>query len=389
MTEPMERRAIVSGIGQSAVGRRLGRSGLSLTAEACLAAIEDAGLTRADIDGLATYPGDFDGQVPDLGPGIRDVQDALRLRPNWHVAVSEGAGQTSALIDACMAVACGLARHVLVYRTVIMYGGRLPLLTPLAEIDGPMQYQVPFGVLGAPQLLAPMARRHMHEFGTTREQLGAIAVNARRNAALNPHAIYRDSLTIEDYLAAPMVSDPFGLLDCDAPCDGSTAFIVSYRDFAPDCRNTAVHFDSMGMASHHRPLFDQWEDLASLASRDAARQMWSRTSLRAEDVDLAELYDGFTFLALNWIEDLGFCEKGDAGAFVENGKRIALEGELPMNTDGGQLSGGRLHGFGLLHEACVQLRGEGDKRQIPGAEVAVVSNGTGQFAGCLLLTRDR
>lgn len=387
MSDSLERRAVISGIGQSDVGRRLGRSALSLTVGACLSAIDDAGLTRADIDGLATFPGDMDGLFPDLGPGTRALQDALRLNLNWHAGVCEGPAQISAVMNACMAVACGLARHVLVYRTVVMFGGSLTnfFLNP-DGVDGPHQFWMPFGATGGPQLLAPFARRHMHEFGTTREQLGAIALNGRRNAGLNPRAIYRDPLTMEQYLDAPMVSDPFCLLDCDAPVDGSTAFIVSTSDFAKDCRNRAVQFEALGSASCQRVAFDQW-DLRNLSSRAAADQMWSRTSLRPQDVDIAELYDGFSFLAINWLEDLGFCAKGEGGALVEGGKYIALDGELPLNTDGGQLSAGRLHGYGLLREACVQLRGEAGDRQIEGAEVAVVSNGSGQIAGCMLVSR--
>jgi acetyl-CoA acetyltransferase len=226
----------------------------------------------------------------------------------------------------------------------------------------------------------------MHEFGTTREQLGAIALNARRNAAGNPKAIFRDPLTMEEYLSARMITTPFGLYDCDVPCDGSTAVVVS-RDERAEGPHPSVRVHAVGTAIRGRPVWDQWEDLTTMAMRDAAAQMWSRADMTPRDVDVAELYDGFSWLTLAWLEALGFAPRGEGGPFVEGGKRIALDGELPLNTAGGQLSAGRLHGFGMLHEACVQLRGLGGERQAGAPEVAVVAAGGGPIAGCMLLTR--
>jgi acetyl-CoA acetyltransferase len=231
-----------------------------------------------------------------------------------------------------------------------------------------------------------MAVRHMHEFGTTREHLGAIALAGRKHAALNPAAVYRDPMSMDDYLAARMVTWPFGLYDCDAPCDGATAVVVSSADVARDLPKPAVRLNAVGTAMRSRPSWDQWEDLTTMASRDAARQLWSRTDLKPADVDVAQIYDGFSFLTLAWIEALGFCEKGAGGPFVSGG-RIELGGPLPTNTWGGQLSGGRLHGFGFLAEAIRQLRGEGGERQVRDCEVAVVATGGGPVAGCMLLTR--
>ena len=184
-----------------------------------------------------------------------------------------------------------------------------------------------------------------------------------------------------------MVSEPFGLYDCDAPVDGSTAVIVSSADVARDLPHRAVRFNAVGTAMRKRPLWDQWEDITTMAARDAAAHMWSRTDLKPKDVDTAQLYDGFSFLALAWLEALGFCKRGESGPFVEGGTRIELGGELPLNTWGGQLSGGRLHGFGFVAEAVRQLRGECGERQVPNCEVAVVGVGGGPVAGCLLLTR--
>jgi acetyl-CoA acetyltransferase len=391
-----EQRSIISGIGQSAVGRRLHRTGLDLTMDAALEAVADAGLTLADIDGIATYPGAGSPAGSDFsGPGTPEVQDALRLEVNWHTGGIEGAAQLAAVVNAMMAVGAGLAKHVLVYRTVteatgqgsggrqgIGSGGEMG-----SGIGGSMQWNIPFRAYSAANWLAMNAQRHFHEFGTTREQLGMIAVIARRNAGLNPKAIYRDPMTLEDYLSARMVSTPFGLYDCDAPVDGSTAVIVSRAEHAADLDHPAVVFEAVGTALRGRPSWDQWDDLTTMAARDAGSHLWTRTNLTPADVDVAELYDGFSFLALTWLEALGFCGRGEGGPFIEGGGRIALEGELPLNTHGGQLSAGRLHGFGFVHEACLQLRGEAGERQIRGAEVAAVANGGGPIAGAMLLTR--
>jgi acetyl-CoA acetyltransferase len=403
-----EQRSIISGIGQSAVGRRLGRTGLDLTIEAALAAVADAGIELSDIDGLATYPGMGVGGEPFTGPGSPEVQDALRLELNWHQGGLEGPAQLSAVVNAVMAVGAGLARHVLVYRTVTEStaqgsGGRAGIgvggggggggdgaSVATKGIGGPFQWSIPFRAYSAANWLAMCAHRHFHEFGTTPDQLAMIAINARTNAGRNPNAIYREPMTLADYHASRMVTTPFHLYDCDAPVDGSTALIVSSVDHAPNLDHPAVSVEAMGTALRGRPSWDQFDDMTTMAARDAGAQLWTRTDLTPADVDVAELYDGFSFLSMVWLEALGFCEHGESGPFIEGGARIALDGQIPLNTHGGQLSAGRLHGFGHIHEACVQLRGEGGERQVAGdPEVAAVANGGGPIAGTLLLTRTR
>ncbi len=399
-----ERRSVISGIGQSDIGRRLGRSGLDLTIDAALDAIADAGLTTADIDGIATYPGAGGGVPPGFGgPGTPEVQDALRLQVGWHSGGIEGAAQLAAVVNAVLAVGAGLARHVLVYRTVteataqgeggrqgIGIGGGGGSGGGAPRIGGSMQWNIPFRAYSAANWLALNAHRHFHEFGTTPEQLAMIAVNARRNAQRNPKAVYRDPMTLDDYFAARMITSPFRLYDCDAPVDGSTAVIVSAAEHARDVDHPVARVEAVGTALRGRPSWDQFDDATTMAARDAGAQVWTRTDLTPADVDVAELYDGFSFLAMVWLEALGFCGRGESGPFVEGGDRIALEGELPLNTHGGQLSAGRLHGFGFIHEACLQLRGEAGDRQVPGkrVEVAAVANGGGPIAGAMLLTRE-
>jgi acetyl-CoA acetyltransferase len=401
-----ERGAVVSGIGQSDVARRLHRHPLDLTLDACLAAIEDAGLTRDDIDGIATYPGNMDQPPGFSGVGVTDVHDALRLNLNWFAGGLESPGQLGSVINACLAVGAGLANHVLCFRTVwegsaqgsggragigagavgVGRGGGLP------RVGSFMQWTLPYGAASAANWIAMMASRHFHEFGTTREQLAWIALNARRNAAVNPKGVYRDPMTLDDYLNVRMVSWPFCLYDCDVPADGSTAVIVSRADRASTLRKTPIQVEAVGSAIHGRPSWDQWDDLTTMALRDAAAQLWTRTDLKPTDVDVAELYDGFSFISMAWLEALGFCKKGEGGPFIDGGERIARDGLIPLNTHGGQLSSGRLHGYGFIHEACVQLWGEGGERQVtrPGGrqpEVAVAAAGGGPLGGCLLLTR--
>jgi acetyl-CoA acetyltransferase len=399
--EILERRAAITGIGQSAVGRRLGRDPLELTLDACLAAIEDAGLTRDDIDGVATYPGAMGGQPGFTGAGVTEVHDALRLKLNWFTGGMELPGQLGSVIDACAAVASGLATHVLCFRSVWEAtaqgkGGRGPIGGGGGgegggggfRASGMLEFSLPFRAYSAANWIALFAQRHFHEFGTTREQMAWIALNARRNAGANPNAVYRDPMTLDDYFAARMISTPFCLFDCDVPVDGATAMIVSRRDAARDLRRKPIGVEAVGTALRGRPSWDQFDDLTTMAARDAGAMLWERTDLKPSDVDVANLYDGFSFITMCWLEALGFCGRGESGPFIEGGKRIARDGEIPLNTGGGQLSGGRLHGYGFLHESCLQLWGEGGERQVPGdPQVAVAAAGGGPLAGCLLLTR--
>ncbi len=394
--QPVEQRCAISGVGQSAIGRRLGVDPLELTLDACLAAVNDAGLTLSDIDGVSTYPGMMSAPRGFSGAGAIDVIDALRINANWHDSGAETAGQLGSVMKACLAVGAGLADHVLCFRSV--WEGTAQGTAGRASVgmggggggfyaSGFMQWTLPFGAASASCWIAQYAQAHMHRYGTTPEQLAQIALNARRNAALNPNAIYREPMTIDDYFASRMITTPFRLFDCDAPCDGATALIVSRRQLAEDLPGPLVYVEAMGTAMRDRPSWDQIHDLTRTVGADAAAQMWSRTSLTPADVDVAELYDGFSFLTMLWLEALGLCPMGESGPFVEGGHRIARDGELPLNTNGGQLSGGRLHGYGFLHEACVQLRGQAGERQLASRpRVAAVAAGGGNTCGCMLVS---
>lgn len=395
-----EKEAIISGIGISRIGRRTGIPGLELTLEAARAAIADAGLEPADIDGIATL-----GDTP-----RQHVIDALGLDAENRSSGIDTSGLYSPLMSAFLAVSEGRSRHVLVYRTVAMLGGsmidssaELPpepnaLTSPPTAPREPGQRRTVGANGDIGELLAAHAysasnwvamhcRRHMELYGTTKEQLGWMAINSRRNAALNPLAAYKDPITMADYLGARPISSPLGLYDCDVPVDGSIAVVVSHRDHAGNCPNPPVAVEAIGGAYGTGGWFHR-DDFPKMASVEAAAQMWSRTDLTPQDLDIAELYDGFTFLTIAWLEALGICADGEAGPFVEGASRIALDGQLPLNTYGGQLSAGRMHGYWVLHEACLQLRGQAGERQVQQRpSTAVVAAGGGPIAGCLLLTR--
>lgn len=386
--ERFEHRSVLSGIGRSAVGRRLMVDPLSLTVDACLAAVADAGLTLDDIDGLSTYPGA--GGMSMSEGGVTAVEEALRLRPTWTNGGFDLPGPGGSVIAAMLAVAGGLCRHVLCFRTVwestfaaLRLGGGGG-----GRVSGSSQWRSPFGAMSPANWIGMNANQYLHRYGATREMLGLIALNARANAARNPAAIHRDPMTMDDYLAARPITTPFGLYDCDVPCDASIAVVVSDASVAADLPKPAIRIEATGTQILERVSWDQGTITHEPQVLGQAAHLWTRTSLGPHDVDVAFLYDGFTFNAISWLEALGFCGFGEAQDWLDHGRRIALDGELPVNPHGGQLSEGRTHGFGFIYEAVTQLRHDADARQVAGATTAVVTSGGGTPSGVLLLQRD-
>jgi acetyl-CoA acetyltransferase/uncharacterized OB-fold protein len=400
--DKFEDHVAITGIGMSQVGRRLMVDPITLTVAAAEQAIADAGLAPEDIDGLSTYPGPGIGVGMSEG-GITALEEVMRLRPSWINSGIETPGQAGSVIAAMLAVAGGLCNHVLCYRTVwestyaqqqreahgYATSGVMAAATGAPRISGDMQWRLPYGASSAANWIGMHASAHFDKYGTTRETLGWIALNARKNAALTPWAIYKEPLTMDDYLNARMITTPFGLYDCDVPCDGAVAVIVSRKDIAGDMKQKPVYLDAVGTQISERMSWDQGTLDHEPLVTGPARHLWTRTSLKPTDIDLALLYDGFSFNCLSWIEALGFCGEGEAKEFLDGGKNIARDGVLPLNTHGGQLSSGRLHGYGFVHEAVVQLRGEAGERQVKDAETAVVSNGGGAPGGVFLFTAAR
>jgi acetyl-CoA acetyltransferase/uncharacterized OB-fold protein len=394
--ERFEHRAVLSGVGRSRIGRRLMVDPLALAVDACLEAVADAGLTLEDIDGLSTYPGAGGMGMSEGGPSA--IEEALRIRPTWINGGQDLPGPGGSVIAAAMAVAAGLCRHVLCFRTVWestfatlaaqrAAGGGAGGGGP-ERVSGPMrEWTAPFGAMSAANWIGMNANQYLHRYGAPREMLGLIALNARANAARNPAAIYRDPMTMDDYLSARPITSPFGLYDCDVPCDASIAVIVSDASAAGDLPHPAVRIEAVGTQILERVSWDQGTLTHEPQVIGQAAHLWTRTDVRPSEVDLALVYDGFTFNAISWIEALGFCGFGDAYDWLDGGRRIALDGELPVNPHGGQLSEGRTHGFGFIYEAVQQLRHDAGERQVRDARTAVVTSGGGVPSGVLLLQR--
>ncbi|MBN8842912.1 MAG: thiolase family protein [Sphingomonadales bacterium] len=392
MTTYFEKSCVISGAGMSTMYRKPQVYPFNLAVDACRNAIADAGLEIGDIDGIACWP----HAAVHVGHGSSaaspvDIKNSLGLKLNWFEA-GMGPGQFASIANAIGAIAAGYCNHVLCYRAegerwVPMYGsafadGNLP--TP----EGFNQWTTPYFAPSAATWIALHADLHMRQTGLTREQMAMIPINQRKNAALNPNAVYREPITLDDYLAARMITTPFCIFDCDVPIDGAAAVVISRADAVPASSRPTVRFEAVGTALHEHFSWFQRRDFPNMAMNDAAKMLWSRTDLTPDDLTSAHLYDGFSWLTVLWLEALGITRPGETGAFLEGGQRIALDGLLPLNTNGGQLSEGRLHAFNHLVEAVRQLRGEAGDRQVADAKVAVCSAGGGVFGSALLIVRD-
>ncbi|CDO31267.1 acetyl-CoA acetyltransferase [Mycolicibacterium porcinum] len=370
----MNRGVAVAGVALSDVGRVDDKSPYELIAQASRRALADAGLTPADVDGLASTG---QGTLPPV-----DVGEYLGLRPRWidSTAVGGAAWEVMAA-HAADAIAAGHADVVL-----LTYGStaRADLRKGLrgANINwgarGPLQWEAPYGhTLVSKYAMA--ARRHMHTYGTTIEQLAEVAVSARFNAADNPDAYYREPITVDDVLDGPMIADPFTKLHCCIRSDGGAAAVLVSADRAKDLKNKPVWVLGTGETTSHM-LTSQWDDLTVGPAAVSGPLAFARAGVSPADVDVAELYDAFTYMLLLTLEDLGFCPKGEGGAFVQTGA-LRLGGALPTNTDGGGLSACHpgQRGLFLLVEATRQLRGECGPRQVSDAKIACVSGTGGWF----------
>ncbi|NSC22297.1 acetyl-CoA acetyltransferase [Streptomyces albus subsp. chlorinus] len=384
------RRVAVAGVALSDVGRVDEATPYALHAQAARRALADAGLDRSRVDGLASTG------LGTLAPV--EVAEYLGMRPTWVDSTSVGGSTWEVMAaHAADAIARGQADAVL-----LVYGStaRADLKARRRTADlsfgarGPLQFEVPYGhTLIAKYAMA--ARRHMHQYGTTLDQLAQVAVQARANAATNPDAMYRDPITVDDVLSGPMVADPFTKLHCCVRSDGGCAVLLVAEDLVPDLAARPVWVLGSGTAVSHTSM-SAWEDFTVSPAAVAGRTAFARAGVTPQDIDLAQLYDAFTYMTLVTLEDLGFCAKGEGGAFVGDG-RLLRDGELPVNTDGGGLSACHpgMRGLFLLVEAARQLRGEaGEGRQVrrrDGSlpELAVASGTGGWFcsSGTVILAR--
>lgn len=383
--------AYITGIGQSEVGVRLARHPLLLTIDAIREALDEAGLNLSQIDGVSTYPGKMAGYLGFSPVSSDEVIEALGIKSKFHLGGGEMPAQLSGITMAALAVKAGLARHIICFRTVYEAAAmsRPEEFPPLRRefVEGASQWTAPFYAISAANWTAQYAMRHMKRYGMTREQLAQVALNAHRNAAINPRAraIVKEPLSMEKYMAARLITTPFCLYDCDRFTDCSTVVIVSAGDALDEVKCRPIRIAAMaGSVDRY-----SWDQADWPASYETGEELWRHTDYTVKDVDTVQFYDGFAFLPITWLEGLGFVGKGEGHRFIEGGTRIALGGELPMNTHGGQLGAGRMHGFGFAHEAVTQLRRLGGARQIPGdPKVAVATSGGGPMAAALLLAKD-
>jgi acetyl-CoA acetyltransferase len=340
---------------------------LDLIGQATERALTDAGLEKKDIDGL--FSASVYYQMPTLAVG-----EYLGIRPRYSDATMMGGSSfVSHLLHAAAAIEAGLCEVALVAyaSTQLSEGGFRGVSDPPNPFETPYRPRYPVS------MYALAASRHMYEYGTTREQLAEVAVAARQWAKLNPNAFMRDDLTVEDVLASRMISSPLSLLDCCLVTDGGGALLVTSTERAKDLRMPPVYLLGAGEAHWHRNI-SQMPDLTVTAAADSGRRAYEMAGVGPESVDVTMLYDAFTINPILFFEDLGFCEKGEGGAFVEGG-RTAPGGELPVNTNGGGLSYNHpgMYGLLLLIEAVRQLRGECGERQVEGAEVALAHGNGG------------
>lgn len=370
----------IAGVGASRQGTLPGEDDLSLATEAFRNALDDAGLTKDDVDGLLTMPGTT---TPDPAKHYLRLGEHLGLNPKIAGSLSMGGATAGALVqNAAMAVATGMADVVAcVFGDAAKTGGSRFSAAPGTDVSWSN-----WGMYGNTANSAMGARRHMALYGTTSEQLGWVAVNARRNAALNPNAVMRKPITIEDHQSSRWIVEPLHLLDCCLISDGGVALIVTSTERAADLRKGAVPI--LGMGQGHTLQTLERKDWWYLPhQQDCLSRAYRMAGLGPSDIDVAQLYDNFTISVLFWLEHAGFCAPGESGPFVEGGKRIARDGELPINTAGGNLSESYMQGWLHVVEAVRQMRGDCGPRQVADAHTCLVTGRgmTLNTSSCLIL----
>ncbi|MCU1344890.1 MAG: hypothetical protein JWL70_1156, partial [Acidimicrobiia bacterium] len=351
------------GVGYSELSRAGAANPRALTFAAVSEALTDAGLTGADVDGIFEYR--FGPESPSAQEVARLI-GAIDLAAFADIFATGPSGLASALAGA-MAVASGVCETVVVYRCMTREAGYMGGMVGGGEqYSDQNQFLFPYGYLGGIIVNMAMAKqRWLAQYGRTEEDFGHLAINARRWAGLNPRAMLRDPLTMDDYLSSRYVVDPLRLLDCDYPINGSVATIITTAERARDLRQKPVILDAMSYGTGQECDWVFGTDFLYGGTVPCAERLWSRSSVTQADVDVSEIYDGFTTVQAQWIEALGFCGIGEFGDWIGDGSRLGPGGDSPMNTAGGQLSEGRLHGISFLNEAILQVRGQCDQRQVP------------------------
>jgi acetyl-CoA acetyltransferase len=376
MLDSIRGEVAIAGVGVAGLGEAHGYTEMELLAQAATKAVANAGLTMSDIDGIATCSSSATMWVM---PTI----EYLGIRPKFIESTMLGGSSFLAhLLPAMQAIASGQCNAVLVcygstQRTATF--GRKEGVKARALLD-PQPYEKPYQPLSPVTSYALAAQRHMYQYGTTRRQLAEVAVAARKWAQINPEAFMRDPMGIDDVLAARMISDPFSVRDCCLVTDGAGAYVLMAADRARDLPVKPVYVLGSATAVWNRQV-SSMHDLTVTAASESGPRAMQMAGVDHKDIDLIQLYDAFTINVLLFLEDLGFCAKGEGGAFVENGG-IVPGGHTPVNTNGGGLSCVHpgMYGIFTLIEAVRQLRGEGGERQIPSASIALVHGNGGTLS---------
>jgi acetyl-CoA acetyltransferase len=369
-------RGMIVGIGESRVGRRPGWTAVELQAEATLAALEDSGLTPRDVDGVFNLG-------PYSNPSLMfalTLSEYLGMRPSIQSSIDAGGTMSMMLMVAnalhavdsglCQVAVCTFGEAAATGRTVRGRGWTSPTAQP--------EFETPVGVIGAVVPYALLAARHMKEFGTSTDDLYEVAASARRHAGLNENAFRRDPLTYEDYVSSRMISTPFRVHDCSTIVDGAGALVITTRNRAMDKSMRSVSVLGFASNATHRDV-SQFPGFDELQIGKVCGRACARAGIALSDVSVALIHDAFTFSVLLYLEELGFCGRGEAGAFVREGN-ADLGSKCPVNTHGGLLSQGHVGGMLHIVEAVRQLRGQAGARQVPRAGIAMVAGGGGVFS---------
>jgi len=362
----------IVGAGHTEFSKNSGVTTLSLALEAGHKAIMDAGLKVTDINGLASYS-TADSTL------VYVVAEALGIEDTSYFVDHLGGGSASqsTISAATMALHAGVADYVLCYRALNSRSGmRMGGTGRTPNAGGQFQFQAPYGMYAPGQGTAMATRMHMQKYGTTKDQLGHIAVTSRKHAAMNERAMMRKEITLEDYHASRVISEPLNLLDYCLETDGSCAFVLTTADRAKDRPHKPVYISGVGYGPGRTLQSRAWNDPTESGGKFIAPRLFGMAGLTPKDVDVACLYDAFTYFLLLQLEDYGFCAKGEGGPFAASGA-LGLDGELPTNPHGGHLSEAYIHGYNHILSAVEQLRGHAGQRQVRDAEVAIVTGAPG------------
>ncbi len=376
-------RCAIVGIGETEFSTNSGRTELSLAAEASLKAIQDAGLSVKDIDGVCKYQ--QDSTPPDI------LAYALGIPHLRFYAEITGGGSAScgSVAAGVAAIISGQARNVLCFRGMNGRSGRRFGQGGSAIAHTNIgQFEHPYGIISPGQRFALMAQRHMHEYGTTSAQFGRLAVAMRRNAQRNPRALMRDPLTLEQHQASRIIASPFKLFDCCLETDGGCAVVVSSAEQARTLKQRPAYISGVAMAWGHQAhsAYDSVEDFCSVGAKVIAKSVFEMADCKPTDIKVAEIYDAFTYTALVQLEDYGFCKKGEGGPFVESGAIDYPTGKLPLNTHGGLLSEGYIHAMNTVIEGVRQVRGASTS-PVKDVDLAFVCGYSAERCSAMILRR--